>query len=90
MTSLKEPLRTHYMRNGESSERFRRERRMHKRTKRILLLTFESDESELEEITGPDAGAIEPYMYEPVASESEETDESDQDAEEERRENTDW
>ena len=48
----------------------------------------ESDESELEESRGPDAGAIEPYMYEPLASESEETDESDQDAEE-RRDNTD-
>ena len=52
--------------------------------------TFESDESELEESRGPDAGAIEPYMYEPVTSESEEIDESDQDAEEERRYNTDW
>lgn len=65
---------------------------MHKRTKRILsFFMLESDESELEESRGPEAGAIEPHIYEPVVSESEEVDSddtSDHD-EEERWDNTD-
>ena len=49
------------------------------------LSTSGSDESELDESRGPEHGAIEPYMFEPVASESEEIGEV-----EERRDNTDW
>ena len=57
------------------------------------LSTSGSDESELDESRGPEHGAIEPYMFEPVArSESEEIGESDHDESEveERRDNTDW
>ena len=59
------------------------------------LSTSGSDESELDESRGPEQGAIEPYyeyMFEPVASESEEIGESDHDESEveERRDNTDW
>ena len=56
------------------------------------LSTSGSDESELDESRGPEHGAIEPYMFEPVASESEEIGESDHDGSEveERRDNTDW
>ena len=48
-----------------------------------------SDESELEESREPEHGAIEPYMYEPVASNDADSD-SDEPEVEERRHSTEW
>ena len=53
------------------------------------LSTSGSDESELNKSRGPEHGAIEPYMFEPVASESGESDHDESEVEE-RRDNTDW